>query len=154
MTVDEDIVYDRSLQGVEQSVGKFPVTRDMIAGFARSTGETGTAFSGEGEAEALEDADLIAPPTFCNVFISGVTRPDIKLEFGDLGFFAGQAIEILAPVRPGDTLEAKTKLKDVYAKTGRSGKMVFVVWETSFTNQKRDTVALVQESFVRRNRSG
>ena len=144
MTVDEDIVYDRSMLGVEHSVGKFPVTREMIVGFASSTGETA----------APEDAELIAPPTFCNVFISGLTRPDIKLEFGDLGFFAGQAIEIQGTVRPGDTLEAKTKLKEVYAKTGRSGKMVFVVWETSFTNQERDTVALVQESFVRRNRSG
>ena len=56
-------------------------------------------------------------------------------------------------MRPGDTLETKTKLKEVYAKTGRSGKMVFAVWETSLTNQNGDTVALVRESFVRRNRS-
>ena len=99
------------------------------------------------------NAGLVAPPTFCNIFTSGIKRPDIKLEFGDTGFFAGQAIECLVPVRPGDTLEARGKLRDVYAKTGRSGKMVFTVWETSFTNQTGEVVALVQESFVRRNRS-
>ena len=149
MTADEDIRYDRSLLGVEHPIGTFEVTKEMIVSFARSTGETDPIFTGDSER-----GDLVAPPTFCNIFTSGISRPDIKLEFGDIGFFAGQAIELIAHVRPGDTLEAGTKLKDVYAKTGRSGKMVFAVWETSFTNQHGQTVALVQESFVRRNRSG
>ena len=48
-------------------------------------------------------------------------------------------------------IETSTMLKEVYAKTGRSGKMVFVVWETSFTNQNNEDVARVRESYVRRN---
>lgn len=153
MTTDEDIKYDRSLLGVEHSVGTFEVTKEMIVSFARSTGETNPLFLDEEKAKESRYGGLIAPPTFCNIFISGGTRPDVKIEFGDMTLFAGQAIESLSPVRPGDTLETKTKLKEVYAKTGRSGKMVFAVWETSLTNQKGDTVALVRESFVRRNRS-
>ena len=69
---------------------------------------------------------------------------------GDVGFFAGQAIESHAPIRPGDTLNATTKLKEVYAKTGRTGTMVFVVWETTFSNQNGTVVAEVEESFARR----
>ena len=151
MTTDEDIKYDRSLLGVEHAIGTFPVTSEMIVRFARSTGETNPVFLDEEKARESEYGGLIAPPTFCNLFVSGA-RPDIKLEFGDMTLFAGQAIECLAPVRPNDTLEARTRLKEVYAKTGRSGKMVFAVWETGFTNQRGETVALVQESFVRRNR--
>jgi hypothetical protein len=30
--------------------------------------------------------------------------------------------------------------------------MVFVVWETRFTNQQGETVVLVRDSFIRRNR--
>ena len=86
------------------------------------------------------------------MLVTGASRPDIRLEFGEVSLFAGQSIECIGAVRPGDTLNAKTKLKDVYAKTGRSGKMVFQVWETIFANQSGDTVALVQESFVKRNR--
>ena len=56
-----------------------------------------------------------------------------------------------APIKPGDTIEATSRLKEVYAKTGRSGKMVFAVWQTRFVNQQGDTVALVDESYVRRN---
>ena len=148
MTTDEGIVYDRSLLGVEQPIGSFRVSRDMITGFARSTGETKSIYLGDTD----NPDDLVAPPTICNIFVNGVSRPDIKLKFGDMNFFAGQSIECKKDVRPGDTLNASTHLDNVYAKTGRSGKMVFAVWQTTFKNQNGDTVALVNESFVRRNR--
>ena len=151
MTTDDDIKYDRSLLGVSKPLGQFQVTAQMILDFSESCGETNPVHSDEAKAKESEFGSLIAPPTFCNVFVNGLSRPDIKLEFGDIGFFAGQAIENLAPIRPGDTLNASTKLKEVYAKTGRSGKMVFAVWETSFTNQNDEDVARVQESYVRRN---
>ena len=152
MAMDEEIKYDRSLVGVEHPTGTFHVSKDMTLAFARSTGETDPIYSDEERARGVGHDGLIAPPTFCNIFTSRIARPDIKLEFGDMAFAAGQSIECISPVRPGDTLEARTKLKEVYAKTGRSGKMVFEVWETSFTNQKSATVALVQESFVHRER--
>ena len=149
MTSDEGIVYDRSLLGVEHSIGSFKVSRDMIIGFARSTGETKSIYLGDND----NPDDLVAPPTICNIFVNGVSRPDIKLKFGDMNFFAGQSIECKKDVRPGDTLNASTHLDNVYAKTGRSGKMIFAVWQTTFKNQNGDTVALVSESFVRRNRA-
>ena len=46
MTTDEGIKYDRSLLGVEHPIGTFDVTKKMIVGFARSTGETDTKFIG------------------------------------------------------------------------------------------------------------
>lgn len=151
-TADTEIKFDRSLLGVENDIGQFPVTKEMIVKFANSTGERNPVYYDDKAGRESEYGGIIAPPTFCNMFVSGVSRPDIKLEFGDVSLFAGQAIESVSLVRPGDTLFAKTKLKEVYAKTGRSGKMVFQVWETSFANQNGETVALVQESFVKRNR--
>ena len=153
MTIgDTEISYDRSLLGVEHEVGSFPVTSEMIVSFARSTGESSPLYLDEEAAQNSKHGGIIAPPTYCNMFLSGMSRPDIKLEFGDLRFFASQSIECLAPVRPGDTLHVTTELKEVYPKTGRSGMMVFAVWQTRFTNQDGETVALVDESFVRRNR--
>ena len=154
MTAEQEIKYDRRLLGVEHSMGTFRVTREMIVGFARATGETDPRFFDGGEHTDLGPDGLIAPPTFCNLFMSDAGHPDIKLEFGDTTLFAGQAVECLAPVRAGDELRGNTKLKDVYSKTGRSGMMVFTVWESSFTNQRGETVCRVRESFVRRNRNG
>ena len=141
MTTDEGIVYDRSLLGVETDIGTFELTREMLLGFAKSTGETNPRYVGDENGEG----DIVAPSTICNVFVSGVSRPDIKLEFGEISFFAGQSIECKAEIRPGDVLSASTKLDNVYAKTGRSGKMVFAVWETHFKNQD-DTTCLLYTS--------
>ena len=154
MEHDRQLRYNRDLLNKEQPLGSFTVTEEAILRFAECTGETSPLFTDNEGAEASELGGLIAPPTFCNLFISAAERPDIELEFGDTGFFAGQAIDCLGVVRPGDVLSATTALRDVYSKTGRSGTMVFAVWETTFTNQRGEAVSAVRESFVRTNRRG
>ena len=151
MTTDEGINYDRSYLDRELPIGTFEISREMMLEFSRASGEVNPIYVDEKLAADSEYGSIIAPPTFCNLFVNGGEKPDIKLQFGDIGFFAGQAIESLAPIRPGDTIEVTSRLKEVYAKTGRSGKMVFAVWETRFDNQNGETVALVDESYVRRN---
>jgi len=151
MTTDEGINYDRGLLGKEFPIGSFEISREMILEFSRASGEVNPIYVDEALAAESEYGDIIASPTFCNLFVNGGEKPDIKLEFGDIGFFAGQAIENLSPIRPGDTIDVTSRLQEVYATTGRSGKMVFAVWETKFNNQDGKTVALVDESYVRRN---
>jgi hypothetical protein len=79
-----------------------------------------------------------------------VTLPDIELKFGRTRFHAGQVVEPVAPIVAGDSLMACSYLKEVYPKTGRSGTMVFIVWETTFTNQRGDVAAKVRESYAAR----
>ncbi|MBM3224161.1 MAG: MaoC family dehydratase, partial [Candidatus Tectomicrobia bacterium] len=114
----EEISYDRSLLGVEHHIGTFPITADMILAFAAATGEVHPLYSDAAYANASEHGALLAPPTFSNIFVEGFRRPDIQLAFGEMTLFANQAIEPLAPIKAGDTLEARTKLQEVYAKPG------------------------------------
>ena len=148
MTTDEGIKYDRSLLGKSHNIGTIKVTKEMIIKFSRSTGETNEIHLGNEETQQT----VIAPPTMCNMFVTGASRPDIKLDFGDINLFAGQSIECKSDIKPGDVLEGKTQLESVYSKTGRSGKMVFSVWLTTFVNQDSKEVAIVTESYVRRNK--
>ena len=148
MTTDEGIKYDRSLLGKSHNIGTIKVTKEMIIKFSRSTGETNEIHLGNERAQQT----VIAPPTMCNMFVTGASRPDIKLDFGDINLFAGQSIECKSDIKPGDVLEGKTQLESVYSKTGRSGKMVFSVWLTTFVNQDSKEVAIVTESYVRRNK--
>ena len=55
MTTDDGIVYDRSLLGVENHIGTFQLTREMILSFAKSTGETNSRYVGDenGEGEIV-----------------------------------------------------------------------------------------------------
>lgn len=52
----------------------------------------------------------------------------------------GQDIEFFQPVYPGDVLTAETRLAEVTEKTGRSGAIVLVVRETTYTNQRGEVV--------------
>ena len=145
-----ELQYDRSLYGKEHLAGPFEVSKELIRAFAQSVGETNPVFLDEEAARAAGYHGLVAPPTFCTVLVHRVSLPDIKLKFGKMQVHAGQRVQPQAPIVAGDRVTASSHLKDVYAKTGRSGTMVFVVWETTFRNQNGQVVADVQESFARR----
>ncbi len=145
-----ELEYDRSLYGVEHKAGPFPVTLDMVKSFTQGIGETNPIFIDESAAKAAGYSGLVAPPTLCTIFVCQVKLPDVKLKFGKSGMHAGQKVQTVTPIVVGDEITASSHLKDVYAKTGRTGTMVFVVWETTFSNQNGQVVAEVQESFARR----
>ena len=145
-----ELDYDRSLYGVEHKAGPFPVTADVVKSFTQGIGETNPIFIDEDAALAAGYSGLVAPPTLCTIFVRQVKLPDVQLKFGKSGMHAGQKVQAVEPIVVGDEITASSHLKDVYAKTGRSGTMVFVVWETTFSNQRGQVVAEVQESFARR----
>ena len=145
-----ELEYDRSLYGVEHKAGPFPVTLEIVRSFTQGIGETNPIFIDEDAAKAAGYSGLVAPPTLCTIFVRQVKLPSVNVNFGKSSMHAGQKVQSLAPIIVGDEISASSHLKDVYAKTGRSGTMVFIVWETTFSNQRGQVVAEVQESFARR----
>lgn len=145
-----ELNYDRSLHEMEHRAGPFDITVDMIKTVNASLSENGAAFNSDEGAKGSGFRGMIAPPTLCSIFVREVQLPDVGVEFGRTQMHAGQRVQPIAPIYAGDRLTASSHLKDVYAKTGRSGTMVFIVWETTFRNQDGQVVAEVQESFARR----
>ncbi len=143
-----ELEYDRSLYGKEHLAGPFEVTKELIQAFTESLGETNPVFTDETAALAAGYSGLVAPPTFCTVLVHRVSLPNIKLKFGKMQVHAGQRVQPRADIVAGDQVTASSQVKDVYTKTGRSGTMVFIVWETTFRNQNDEIVADVQESFA------
>lgn len=145
-----ELEYDRSLYGKEHEAGPFEVTVELIQTFNRSIGETNPVFTDDAAARAAGYPGVLAPPTFCTLLVRNVALPDINLKFGRTRFHAGQRVQARAPIVAGDRVTASSHLKEVYPKTGRSGTMVFIVWETTFRNQRGEVVADVQESYAAR----
>jgi len=143
------IEFDRDILGKEFVLGTFDVTQEMIQGFARAVGETDPKYLDAEVAKEGVTGGLIAPPVFYDVFRAD-QLPDPKVKFGKVAFNAGQRCEFYAPIRPGDTITLKTRITDVYEKTGRTGKMVFIVRQTIYENQLGEAVAMVEQSQVRR----
>ncbi len=52
-------------------------------------------------------------------------------------------------MRPGDVIRSSTKLVDVYEKTGRLGVMMFVVNETTWTNQRGEQIKVDRKVSIR-----
>jgi acyl dehydratase len=143
------IEFDRSILGKEFVLGTFQVTEHMMRAFAQAVGETSPQYVDPQAAKKTAYGGLVAPPIFYDVF-RGDQIPDPQVKFGKVAFNAGQRCEFYAPIRPGDIITMKTRVTDVYEKTGRTGMMVFVVRETTYENQQGEKIAVVEQSQVRR----
>ncbi|HEY7269385.1 MAG TPA: MaoC family dehydratase N-terminal domain-containing protein, partial [Dehalococcoidia bacterium] len=135
--------------GVEVETGRTEVTKEDILAYCEAIAETNPLYTDEEAAKAGPHHGLIAPPTFCSSIRSGQGL-DPHLVYGNATFHAGTRLEFLAPIRPGDIIRARTKVHDIYEKTGRSGLMVFMIRRTTYSNQLEQDVAISDQSMVYR----
>jgi hypothetical protein len=68
---------------------------------------------------------------------------------GQRGMNGGSEATYYTPMRPGDVIRSSTKLVDVYEKTGRLGVMMFLVNETTWTNQNGATIKVDRKISIR-----
>ncbi|MET0326039.1 MAG: MaoC family dehydratase N-terminal domain-containing protein [Ilumatobacteraceae bacterium] len=67
------------------------------------------------------------------------------------GIDGGKSIEWHLPMRAGDRLHAAVEIADVYAKSGRSGTMTFIVNRMTYTNPDGAVVATVDWRMIRQD---
>ena len=146
----DDLEYDRSVVGKEIPVGRFEVTREAIASYCEALEETNPLYTDEEFAARGPYRGLIAPPGILQTARMG-QPPDPKVQFGNQAFMAGSRQEYFRPIRPGDVIEGYAQVREVYEKTGRSGRMVFIVRRTRYVNQHGEDVAAMDHSMVMRD---
>jgi hypothetical protein len=134
--------------GYEFDVAEFTVTSERVVEYCVGCGETDPRFSDP------THPDFQAPPTFVAQFVGTRTLPEGFPRFGARGFDAGKAVHAYAPVRPGDRITARSRIHDLYEKTGRSGAMYFIVHRMEFRNQRAELVAVVDWRMVQQGGEG
>lgn len=144
-----EVEYDHSAVGVEVPIGTAEITHEQIAAYCESTGDTNPLYLDAAAAKAGPYGSIVAPPGLLQALIQG-RAPDPKVKYGNTQFMAGTRLEYYAPARPGDTITGYASIKEVYQKTGRSGRMVFVVSRTRYANQRGEDVAAHESSVVHR----
>ena len=110
--------------------------------FAISCGETQPRFIDP------NDPDFQAVPSYTSRFHGRRAMPKDFPVRSHQGFDAGKCVEVYAPMRPGDTIIARSEIHDIYEKTGRSGGMLFIVHRMRFTNQREELVSIVDWRLV------
>jgi hypothetical protein len=124
----------------------FEFRAEDLADYARACGELAPRYTDPAH------PDFQAPPTFPTSLHAGKRLPDGFPRFAGLGMDAGKAVSPIAPIRPGVTHIGRTHLHDVYTKTGRSGRMVFMVIRMELFDPKETRVATADTSIVIRER--
>ena len=145
----EALEYDRSVIGREVAIGSIEVTRDTIAMYCRTLEDTNPLYLDEAFAARGPYGGIIAPPGIVHLAqLRPPPDPDVK--FDGSTYLGRQRSEYFRPVRLGDTIEAFAHVREVYEKTGRSGRLVFIVRRTRFVNQDGVDVAMSEHSTVMR----
>jgi len=114
---------------------EFEVKAEAIVEFARACGERAPRYLDP------EHPDFQAPPTFTSGLMTNRQVPEAFPKIDGLSLNAGKSMELLAPIRPG-WVTGRSRLQDLYDKTGRSGRMVFVVSRMAFYDAEGTLLAL------------
>ena len=125
----------------------FSIDGQSFAGYARTCGVRDARFTDS------TDPNFQAPPTFVSTLVGGLSLPPDFPELNGVTMDAGKGVEWMAPIRDGATLTGKSHLHDIYAKTGRSGRMVFLVRRMELYDQDGTHVANADTRTVIRERS-
>jgi hypothetical protein len=98
---------------------------------------------------------IVAPEEF-NPFAWPIEHKEAIRLGGPIGKEPGQRVlnggseaRYYVPMRPGDVIRAGTKLVDVFEKTGRLGVMMFLINETTWTNQHGEVVKVDRKTSIR-----
>ncbi len=144
----------RAMIGMESE----PITGEVYAKdirrFCYAVGDLNAAYLGEDEAEGSAPGDMVGPPMFYDIptvkeFPLDMLKEDGRAKAGrsiplkaTRAMAGGKEVEFFKPMRPGDTITRVGKLVDIYQKKGRSGSLVFTVYENRYTNQNGELVAI------------
>lgn len=106
---------------LEFDSSNFVIARDDALTVARASGETRAEFTD------ASHPNFSATPAIIASLAAGRRLPINFPELGGIPMDGGKAVTCLRPVKPGAPLNGRTHLHDIYAKTGRSGRMIFMV---------------------------
>ncbi|MDY6881683.1 MAG: MaoC family dehydratase N-terminal domain-containing protein [Thermodesulfobacteriota bacterium] len=149
---------DKSKIGKEYPEIRFEVEKGKIREFARAIGDKSPVYYDEEAAKEEGYEGLVMPPTFPTTFTAfsitggGLFRiiDDLKIDLIKV-LHGGQEYEYVKPIKPGDTVTGKTKILDMFEKSGKGGTMDFLVLETTYSNQDGEKVLIDRSTVIIRN---
>lgn len=92
-----------------------------------------------------------APPTFLVALVPEAEAQLLEAEeYGTTWLNGGTRFEFLEPIEAGARLTASGRIVDVYQKTGSTGPLLFIIFETGYANTDGQTVARLRATLIRR----
>ena len=124
----------------------FVIDAEQSAGMAKLCGDTRPEFTD------TDHPDFEACPSILASLASGRRLPIDFPSLGGISMDGGKAVALIKPVRPGIQLTGRTHLHDIYAKSGRSGRMIFLVSRLQLYNDAGEHLATTDSRQLIRER--
>ena len=137
-----------ALMGRESAPETLLVEQGAIRRFAEAIGDPNPLWADEAQALRSRYGGIVAPPTFLRSVPMG-TVPLPELDSLARPLDAGSEWQYQEPVRPSDTITAITRVANVSQRTLSIGPAVFIVTETTYTNQLGRVVATQRSTLIR-----
>ena len=146
------IKINTAVKGKEYPPFAVTVERGKIKEFARAIGDLSPFYLDDAVGRASEWGDIIAPPTFPVTFRdesadTGALLRDLGVDVSRL-LHGEQEFEHFKPIQPGQTFLVRTRITDIYEKSGKSGPMAFVARESTVTDGDNDIVVVIRHITV------
>jgi hypothetical protein len=138
ITTAEAIDRIKTRIGVDGPPVSAPVEAGHVRRFAEAIGDSNPRWEKE------------APPTFLVALAPVSLHVSDAEDYGKGWLNGGNRFEYFGPVMIGDQITAKGRIVDVYDKAGSSGNLLFIIFETDYTNQRGDLVARLRGTMIRR----
>jgi acyl dehydratase len=139
------------LIGVEAEPEFWEVEKGHIRRFAQAIGDPNPLWQDEEYAGKTRYGEIIAPPFF--LIDAGLVKfvdrlVDMCPDKANVN--GGTEIDFYRPMKVGDTIKTVARLSEVKERTGKSGAMIFLTVEVTYTDQRGELVARCRNTFIRR----
>jgi len=141
----------------------YEVEKGAITRFAEAVGDPNPIYWDEEYAKKSKYGSIIAPPGFFGwpvrrprsadapETIAGMRGgPNLAAAGYPRVLDGGTEYDFIKPIRAGDILTAASIIKDIVEREGRTGKMAFLIRETTYTNQDGEVVARARGTSIHR----
>ncbi len=144
---------DPNVRGVRSEAATHDIEKGAIRRFAEAIGDHNPLYHDEVQARARGFRSLVAPPTFAFTLRPGSdVRASLAIDWRDV-LHGEQRFSYARPLVAGDRVTVQAEIVDVYAKSGRSGAMDFIVTETTGSDENGATIYRMRTVTVIRRRN-
>ena len=141
----------RGLLGVEWGPQVYEIEKGMIRKLAEAIDDPNPLWQDEAHAKKTRYGSIIAPPTFVTSLRLDELYGQVKMAKCPLTRLlnGGNEIEYYQPIKVGDTISVTGKLVDLRERTGKREKMLFMVLELTYKNQRDEVAAIGRNTLIK-----
>ena len=144
-----------SIEGMKAKIGEegeprvYEIEKGMVLRFVQAVDDPNPLWQDEEYARKSQYGGIIAPPTLIPIigFEPILEQVSQAIPQGTL-LHGATELECYQPLRPGESVTVTTKIANIRERQGKMGKMTFITFENTYTNQRQELVARCRQMVI------